>query len=354
MNAPSPFFHIDAGEYFRMKLNVMTSVQRNIIARSPLYLGKPFFFSLMGESGAGKTHTLKACKTYMQKRLQAGKHAHLVYVDEGYLSYENLFQRLHPHLSLKAIESMVPASKEKYVFFIDLPNLCAEKDMIHSLEFLDRLRHPGNVSFIVSLPPSHLSGSKISDLVRKLCTPFMIPPLAGEEEELLFVKRLNGSRFSHQFVSVDVESDKGRLAQQISINSPRFTAGTFEEIHRISRGNPRLALITASTLYEKGLAENCRMIDGSLIRSLETQNGYDLARGGCLLRTGLRTLLEVFVNEFLSVPVPEHLLLSYMGGRFGWNVHLTEMRLKKLVNMKFLDTYLKPSRGWFREYRLRD
>lgn len=350
----SPFSRIDAGQHFGIKSNVMSRTQREILGKFGHKNKWPFFILLFGENGSGKTHTLRACKAFMQNRFRKRSSVHMGYINSGYLTYRTLFKNIHPHHSLRAIENGLPGSEKTYIFFIDVPKLCSEKDLIHTISFMEHLYHLGNISFILSVSQQYQSFLSRNVFIKDVAFVHSLAPLTCDETKMLLLKRLKVSRHIDPNITGWLKNGSNEPEVNLSEGHPSFTSGAFEEVYRISSGNSRLSLITASTIYKKALEAQSREVDVELIRSIEIPNGFNRDGRGCLLGTGLLTLLEVFIDYFYSTPVPEHLLLPLMNSEFGWNFSLTRLRLNRLVEMKFLETYLKPSRCWLREYRLRE
>ena len=434
----NPFSDVDAEKSFNPEVNVVTTTQKEIL---DIYLGhndKNRFVCVLGESGMGRTNTLRAVFDILSKKRETSGSIVPIYTNDSYLAIDSLFHRYYPDITRRELGKWIENDVRRFHVLVDYPFRYVKKDLIYSILFLLGLRTYPNVSVIISLTPGHLASMEGINLFFEVDNLLYLNLLRKEEISAMIYKRLTlfkskrrgverGSSYSNRIgyspsnrsvpfnpadesptdESVGIirrelapedagqsSIDRNRVgilgnagscfpshpqgacsrgcsrakrvcgAKRASATKRRrspkgipadveMTREAMEYIYAVSGGKPRLAIITASTLFSKARENNCKVMDNALVELVSAQNGYYLEGNGCVLRTGLSKLMEVILEKFSGNTILEHNLLTYMAEKFGWDFNITLLRLHTLVRMRLIMDDLCPSEGWFRQYYLR-
>ncbi len=351
----NPFSCIDAGKKFIPEMNVITDVQRELLDGLLHHRDRYDLLCLIGESGMGRTHTQKVIMDVISKRGFNSDSTVMLYTNESYLTLRSFLDRLYPGISENVSGKMLENDDRSYLIFADYPLRTVNQDLEVTAKILAKLSGYENISVVFSLTDSQMVSLEENSIPPERYQSFGLMPLRKEEVSMIIRKRMipgseiiNKSAFGSSVGNRIGSFPSIRVARNIEI-----TRESLEYIHGISGGNPRLALITAQTLYDKARENNCIVIDDALIRLVSAQNGYSLEGNGCVLRSGLSKLMEVILDKFTNKGVLEHNILSYMAEKFDWDFNITRLRLRTLVKMKLLFDELCPREGWFRQYSVR-
>ncbi len=357
--AANPFEGIDAEKEFTPETNVITNVQREMLDLLLHHKDRHDLLFLIGDSGMGRTQTLRVIMDVISKRGFELKSTLMLYMNESYLTLSSFLDRLYPGISEIVSEKMLESGERSYLIFADYPLRTVKQDLEATARVLKKLSGYSNISVIFSPTTSQAASLEAADISLNKYKNFDLIPLRKEEIAMIIRKRmLSVSKDESKPTFMSYARDRGGSFER---RGPAFgatrgieiTRESMEYIHRISGGNPRLALITAQTLYDKARDNNCVVVDDSLVRLVSAQNGYSLEGNGCVLRSGLSKLMEVILDKFTNRGVLEHNILSYMSEKFDWDFNITRLRLRTLVRMKLLIDELCPREGWFRQYSVR-
>jgi len=357
--AANPFAGIDAEIEFAPEMNVITNVQREILDLLFHHRDRYDLLCLIGASGMGRTQTLKIIMNLISKRGYDANSTVILNSNESYLTMGTFLDKIYPGISDNVSGKMLEDDEKSYLIFVDYPLRAVKQDLEVSVKVLKKLSRFPNISVALSLSSSQAASLETSDISLDQCKSFDLIPLRKEEIYLIIRKRMmpdSSIKSKSAFMPYDrdragpFEPSKGTFR---AIRDIEITHESLEYIYGISGGNPRLALITAQTLYDKARDNNCVVIDDALIRLVSAQNGYSMEGYGCVLRAGLSKLMEVILDKFTKRGVLEHNILSYMSEKFDWDFNITRLRLRTLVKMKLLFDELCPEEGWFRQYAVR-
>ncbi len=335
----NPFSAFDAGKSYGSNWNVVTETQRELFYALMRGNEKGFQICLVGESGSGRTNTLRAVHEAISGgRCTDGRYVP-VYTEESLLSLQSVFGRFYSASTMDILSKLLEKDERSFVVFADYPFRYVKGDLEASVQILHAVRSYPNLSVIFSLSTSQLAALRDIDRLLDNCRTIAVAPMRKEELNMMLAKRLNLTNRAGNTALSEYDLD--------------ITRGALEYIYAVSGGNPRSALITASTLYDKARENSCRMIDETLVELVSAQNGYILEGNGCVLRTGLSKLMEIILSRYSSNGVLEHSLLAYMRDNFGWDFNITRLRLRTLVKMKLIIEELTPKKGWFKQYSVR-
>jgi len=335
----NPFSVFDAEKSYNSGWNVITETQRELFYALARESHNRFHICLVGESGSGRTNTLRAVHEALMRGRWTEKQYVPIYTEESYLSLQSVLGRLYSASTMAVLSELVRNDERSFVVFVDYPFRYVKGDLEASVQFLLAARRYSNISVIFSMSASQMAALRDMDRLLDDYRTIVITPMRKEELFMMLAKRMNFTTPGGNTMG--------------SGNDLDITRDALEYIYAVSGGNPRSALITASTLYDKARENNCRMIDDALVELVSAQNGYVLDGNGCVLRTGLSKLMEIILSRFSPNGVLEHSLLAYMHDNFGWDFNITRLRLRTLVRMKLIMEELSPRKGWFRQYSVR-
>ena len=338
-SSKNPFSAIDAERSYSSGWNVVTETQRELFYALVREGKIKFHICLAGDSGSGRTNTLRAVHEALSMGRWTDRQYVAIYTEESYLSLQSVFGRLYSASTADVLSELIRNDERSFVVFADYPFRYIGRDLEASVQFLLTAREYSNLSVIFSVSATQLAAIMDANRLLDGYRTIAIAPMRKEELNMMIAKRMNFA------------SSAGRTTD--SGNELEITRDALEYIYAVSGGNPRSALITASTLYDKGRENNCRMIDDALVALVSAQNGYVLEGNGCVLRTGLSKLMEIILDRFSLDGVLEHSILEYMHDNFGWDFNITRLRLRTLVKMKLIMEEFTPKKGWFRQYSVR-
>ena len=228
----------------------------------------------------GRTQTLKVIMEVVSRHGFNTDSTVMLFTNESYLTHRSFFDRLFPGISRSVSEKMLENDERSYLVFADYPLRAVKQDLEVTTRVLMKLSGYANISVVFSMTTSQFASLEAGNIFLDQYKRFDLIPLRKEEISMVIHKRMipaskitgekafvpNARKSYQQFGHNGVDF---RVSRDIEI-----TRETLEYIHGISGGNPRLALITAQTLYDKARDNNCIIIDDALIRLVSAQNGY--------------------------------------------------------------------------------
>ena len=371
----NPFRNIDGDGPFEPALNISTQCQRELGERI-LGTGRLYpSVCMVAESGLGRSHTLGWAEHVIRNSRHVDGERRVIRHTESYATMQSIFGEGFPDMDRASIEGALMKDGLRVFVLVDYPYRYVKGDLDASVRAILELTDMQRVSIIMTLTPSQLASVDGKETLMDRFDVIRVPSMRKEEVSMLIRKRLDNANDDVPRGRVERESD---YLHSFHFPPIIFPGEAIEFIHAISGGSPRLALIAASTLFDKARQNGCVAIDGELIELVSSQAGYLVDGRGCVLRSGLSTLLRTILERFSISPgadeseeanvrasesesldtrngagVLEHRILTYMYDRFGWDFNVTRLRLRTLVRMKLLMEELVPTNGWFKHYTVR-